>query len=197
MELKVTKENFIGGNSFFVVKEQNGSTLVFKTETGIGAIDIFNSLAWESDSELYFEDVNSYFKTNDLKEALLVLLGTCMYDDADRTTTDVTTDNLQECLLDDIRYLGGIYMVDHPSDGVFEAYLGNNDACFKFSIHYEINGRAIRSSVIKLESLYTIQGKVRVPMRLQFIVTDMVETGISLTRAMNSEVVITKMIDSI
>lgn len=53
MELKVTKENFIGGNSFFVVKEQIGSTLIFKTETGIGAIDIFSLLAWES-TEFYF-----------------------------------------------------------------------------------------------------------------------------------------------
>ena len=34
-------------------------------------------------------------------------------------------------------------------------------------------------------------------MKLPIIITDMVETGISITRIMNSEVVISKMIDSI
>lgn len=196
MELKVTKENFIGGNSFFVLKEQIGSTLIFKTKTGLGAIDIFSLLAWES-TEFYFEDAKSYFKTDDLREALLVLMGTCMYDDADRKITSVTKYNIKECLLDDVRYFAGIYIVDHPSNSIFEAYLGNNDSCHKLSIHYEVNGRTRRSLVAKLEPLYIISGKVRTPMKLPIIITDMVETGISITRIMNSEVVISKMIDSI
>lgn len=50
---------------------------------------------------------------------------------------------------------------------------------------------------IKLESLWTTSGQVRTPMRLPLIVSDMVETGISLSRTVNSEVTITKMIDSI
>lgn len=196
MELKVTKENFIGGNSFFVVKEQGGSTLVFKTETGIGAIDLYNSLAWESDNELYFKDINSYFIANNLREALLVLLGTCMYDEADRSLIKVTNNNLQECLLADVSYFGGIYIVDHPSEDLFEAYIGNNDACFKFSLYfYRIADSRIPR--IKLESLWTTSGQIRTPMRLPLIVSDMVETGISLSRTVNSEVTITKMIDSI
>lgn len=196
MKLKVTKESFNNSNVFYVVKEQDGNTLVFKTENGIGAIDIFNSLAWEFYEDMLFTDIVSYVKTDNLREALLVLLGTCMSDDADRTVTNVTKSNLQECLLDDIRYLGGIYIVDHPSEDLFEAYIGNNDACFKFSLYfYRIADSRI--SRVKLKSLYTISGKVRTPMRLPIIVSDMVETGISLSRTVNSEVVISKMIDSI
>ena len=194
MELKVTKESFVNGNSFYVVKEQDGSTLVFKTENGIGAIDIFNSLAWELYDELHFEDITSYFKTDNLKEALLVLLGTCMYDDADRTLTSVNKYNLQECLNDDMMYLNGIYIVDYPTDGIFEAYLGSNDNCFKLSIHLDNN---LKDLTMGLKSFYNIAGKVRVPVKLSSIVTDLVEAGTSLSRAMNSEIVITKMINSI
>lgn len=191
MKLNVTKESFVSGIGYFVVKEENGSTLVFQTEKGLGAIDILNSLAWESETEFEFEDITSYFKTDDLREALLVLLGTCMYDDAEVSKTLVSSENLGDCYAEDTNYLPGIYVVNHPSDSKFEAYMENDGACFRFSIDY--NHDVVRTLAMDTSSMWN-ENK---PMTLHEVVGDLVDSNIGLTRCANSFVVITMMIDSI